>query len=287
MQSGDYQYWPVYPFQKDDKQGRIFSFVQLDDDSYMLRPAEGVEAVAIGLCILQSGQYQGMGLTYSEIELPVEVSRFVKKAASYEFFLGKWQLGDVVITITQKTAGSTYTIAGLSGMGDALGGVSVATGNYDANAHEFYLMEQALGGSFDTADHTDYFGSYQYGICDDYLAGMFHHSSGDYTAYPINTDEATRIFTAFINEDDVVEIIPGSCSYGTFYGYDACWVIRSGENAGKGNNYHKNGDEGILPAAMTKISSTTALPSSISRSGNFAPEVSQCTELKSFFKIAK
>ena len=287
LNSGNQSQWPLYPFQSSEKR-RIFNFCKCENGTFILRAADDeIESAVYNWQILE-GTNKGSGnIRNPYITFPASVEVFEKVEASYSDFLGKWQFGDVVITITQKAAGSTYTVAGLSGLDDALGGVSVATGNYDAAAHEFYLMEQALGGSFDTADHTDMFGSNQYGMCDDYLSGMFHHSSGDYAAYPTNTDAAARIFTAFITGNGVAEIVAGSCSYGEFYGYDASWVIRSGEYAGKGNNYHKDGDEGIIPATMTKISGTAALPSSISRSWKFVPEVSQSTELKSFFKIAK
>ena len=131
--------------------------------------------------------------------------------------------------------------------------------NYDAAKHEVYLLEQKMG-FFDTAD-VEAFGSNQYGICDDFLSGYFPYSNTGYFAYPFNTNDPSRLFTVYINTSGAGVVLKGSCSYGTFSHLDFLWVIRSGENAGKGNNY-SNPDHGMeIPETMQKASGSTSVSS--------------------------
>lgn len=257
----DNEYWPVYPFQSSTK-SRIFDFVLLDDGTYCFRSADDeIGAVMFGWVIL-TGQYAGRGNVYSAslVEFPAAVTKSDKVHASYEDFLGTWNFGDIVLTFTQKEAGSTYSVTGISGQTSICGNSKEITLNYDAAKHEVYLMEQKLG-YFDTADHTDMFGSNQYGVCDDYLSGYFPYGDSGYFAYPFNTSAPARIFTAYINTSGVGVVQKGSCSYGTFSHMDFLWVIRSGEYAGRGNNY-SNPDTGVaIPETMQKAGGTAAVSS--------------------------
>ena len=263
MSNGSERYWAIYPFRSDTK-SRAMNFIGLEDGTFVLRAgSEGVEAVLCGWVILQ-GTYAGSGNCYSgEIVFPATVEKFVKKAATYEDFLGKWKFATSTITISQKVAGSTYSVTGLFDVEELYGDVHEVVANYDAEKHEFYLMEQKLG-AFNTAD-VESFGSNQYGDCDDYLIGIFSYSGSTYPAYPYNTDEPACLFTAFINGNDVVEIIPGSCSYGPFVGLDYWWIIREGEDAGKGNSYHADSSGSYtyetLPETMTKVSGGSSVSS--------------------------
>lgn len=249
----DTGYWPVYPFGSQDK-SRVFEFVGTDDGQFVIRGAEGVDASVFGWVIL-TGEYTGRGNKYSgEIVFPATVTKFVKKAATYEDFLGQWSFGSSVITVDPKENGSTYSVTGLFGVDKLYGDVHEVIANYDPERHEFYIMEQKLG-SFDTAD-VSAFGSNQYGICDDFFTGVFNYGSSTYCAYGYNTKSPARLFTALINGENVVEIIAGSCSYGPFVGFDYWWIIREGENAGKGNSYHAIQGGGFdyepMPATMQR-----------------------------------
>ena len=284
MSDGSQQYWPNYPFQTSEK-SRVFSFVGKEDGTFELRPAEGVEATAFGWVIL-TGTYAGRGNTYNTIvELPAAVEKLDKVAADYADFLGNWNFGSDVITISLKQSGSTYSITGFFGQDEIFGDQKVLTGNYDAAKHEFYIMEQKLG-EFHTADHEE-FGSNQYGWCDDYFSGYFPYGSGGYFAYPFNTDSPVRIFTAYLNNSGEMEVTPGSCTYGTFTALDFIWVIREGSNAGKGNNY--NGDYGtMIPEKMTRAGSASSA-SSVSGKPATAPKAAdkRASNAAFRFKLSK
>lgn len=270
MSDNSQQYWPVYPFESDEK-SPIFNFVGMKDGTYELRPVGEVEAFICGWVIL-SGTYAGQGNTYgTAVALPVAITKVDKLPAAYGDFLGNWNFGSQVITIAQKTAGSTYAITGFSEQSEIYGDNKVVTGNYDAQKKEFYLMEQKLG-SFDTADVPS-FGSNQYGICDDHLSGYFPYSNSGYFAYPFNTDDPSRIFTAYLNSKGEMEIIAGGCKYGNFKSFDFLWVIRSGENAGDGNNYSYPGHGEEIPAVMTKASGAASVSSVHSGKTHVAPKV--------------
>ncbi len=276
MSNGSERYWGIYPFRSDDK-GRIFNFQGLENGTFVLRSArEDVEACLFGWVIL-TGTYAGSGNCYSgEIVFPTAVTKFVKLPAKYEDFLGNWNLGDVTITISQKVAGSTYSITGLAAQDEINGTVTEVVANYDSVNKEFYLMEQILGEWNNT----------NYGMCDDFLSGYFPYSGSGYFAYPFNTDDPSRIFTAYFNGDGEVEIIPGSCSYGGFTQFDFIWVIREGENAGKGNNY-SNPDNGMyIPEKLVKASGSSSVSSS-SKASSSRTVASVRAPQPSFFSIAK
>lgn len=280
MSDGSQEYWPNYPFGTSEK-NRIFNFVGMADGTFELRPAEGVEATIFGWVIL-TGSYAGRGNTYSTyVELPATVEKLDKVAASYADFLGNWNFGSDVITISQQQNGSTYSITGFFGQDEIFGDVKVVTGNYDAAKHEFYIMEQKLG-AFNTAD-VEAFGSNQYGWCDDHLSGYFPYGSSGYFAYPFNTNAPVRIFTAYLNHSGEMEVTPGSCTYGTFSAFDFIWVIREGEYAGQGNNY--NGDYGTtIPEKITKAGSTSSVPS-VSGKPATAPKAADKRAAKAAFRF--
>jgi len=270
MSSGSQQYWPVYPFQSDDKKP-IFKFVGAKDGTFELRPVGDVEAVSCGWVIL-TGSNKGLGNVYgSAVTLPVAVTKVDKLPAAYGDFLGSWNFGSQVITIAQKTAGSTYTVSGFYKQSDIYGDNHVVVGNYDAQKKEFYVMEQKLG-AFNTADIPS-FGENQYGDCDDYLSGYFPYGSGGFFAYPFNTNAPSRIFTAFLNSKGEMEVIAGSCAYGNFTSLDFIWVIRSGEDAGGGNNYSYPDHGTAIPAVMTKASGTASVSSVHGGKTSVAPKV--------------
>ena len=262
MSNDTQRYWPVYPFRSDEK-SRVFEFIKTDQGEYVIRGAEDREACVFGWLIL-TGENAGAGNAYSgEIVFPATVTRFVKKEATYEDFLGQWNFGSSVIRIDPKVNGSTYVVTGLVGLNSLYGDIHEVIANYDPERHEFYVMEQKLG-SFDTADVAA-FGSNQYGICDDFFTGIFSYGSSVYPAYGYNVEDSSRLFTAFINGEDVVEIIAGSCSYGPFVGFDFWWIIREGENAGKGNSYNAVQGGGFdyepLPGTMQKTSGASSVSS--------------------------
>ena len=256
----DEEFWPVYPYSTSTK-SRIFNFVGLDDGTYCLRSAsDNYGAVMFGWVIL-TGSYAGRGNIYSSslIEFPAIVTKSDKVHASYEDFLGSWVFGEAVLTISKKVEGSTYSVTGFNGQASIYGNSKEVIMNYDAAKHEVYLLEQKMG-FFDTAD-VEAFGSNQYGICDDFLSGYFPYSNTGYFAYPFNTNDPSRLFTVYINTSGAGVVLKGSCSYGTFSHLDFLWVIRSGENAGKGNNY-SNPDHGMeIPETMQKASGSTSVSS--------------------------
>lgn len=284
MSNNTQRYWPVYPFRSENK-SKIFEFVKLDDGSFAIRGAEGVEASVYGWVIL-TGSNAGGGNAYSgEIIFPAAVTKFDKQAASYNDFLGQWNFSGAIITIAPKENGSTYAITGIPGQDSIYGDSKEVIANYDSVHHEFYLMEQKLG-SFDTAD-VSAFGSNQYGVCDDFLSGYFPYSSSGYFAYPFNTDAPSIIFTAYLNGAGEVEIIPGSCSYGTFSSFDFIWVIREGENAGRGNNY-SNPDNGVvIPEKLVKAGASSSVSSLPKPSATTTPAAGTRAPQPSFFSIAK
>ena len=257
MSDNSQQQWPHYPFQTSEK-NRIFTFVKYGDGSYELRPDNEFES-AVFCWVILNGTYAGLGNTYNgEISLPAEVTKIDKQNASYADFLGKWNCSGATLTISAKVSGSTYNVTGIPAGDDIFSGDGTVEAVYDAAKHEMYLMEQKLG-SFDTADHVDVFGEYQYGVCDDYLSGYFTYGSSGYFAYPFYTTAPSRIFTAYLNGSNEMEINAGSCNYGPFANFDYIWVIREGDDAGNGNNYSYPDHGTPIPAKMTKTGNASSL----------------------------
>ena len=179
---------------------------------------------------------------------------------SYEDYLGSWKFGGNTISVSQKVAGSTYTVTGLPGLTSLYGTVHEVVANYNGETHEFSIMEQKLG-AFDTAD-VPAFGSNQYGVCDDYLSGVFAYSTSYYPAYPYNTSSAACIFTVALEANGEGTLTAGTCEHGAFIGLDFWWIIRTGTYAGKGNSYHASSDSFTyepLPATMVKIGTSSSV----------------------------
>ena len=147
-----------------------------------------------------------------------------KSVASYSDFLGKWILGDDLISITEKTTGSTYNVTGIKNQD----GIPAFEAEFVDG--KFILKEQKSSGTWDNPN---------YGICDLYLSAIYSSSYGSSTAYPFDTEEPATIFTGYILEDapDVVTLKAGSCKGGPFVAAAISWVIQSGENAGRGNTW--------------------------------------------------
>ena len=132
--------------------------------------------------------------------------------------------------------------------------------NYNGETHEFSIMEQKLG-AFDTAD-VPAFGSNQYGVCDDYLSGVFAYNTSYYPAYPYNTSSAACLFTVALEASGEGTLSAGTCEHGAFIGLDFWWIIRTGTYAGKGNSYHASSDSFTyepLPSTMVKIGSSSSV----------------------------
>lgn len=209
-----------------------------------------------------------------------------KVEAAYTDFLGSWKCGADIITISQQQNGSTYAITGFYGQDEIFGNLKVVTGNYDAATHEFYLMEQKLG-AFNTAD-VEAFGTNQYGDCDDYLSGYFPYGSSGYFAYPFNTSNPTRIFTAYLDGHGDMVVSGGACNYGAFSGFDFIWVIREGEYAGRGNNY-SDGDYGTeIPEKITKVGSASSVSSTSGKPAKAAKAAKSVAPKQAFrFMLSK
>lgn len=248
LTSGDESLWPLYP-QQADKPSKVLTFAQNADGSYVLRPNNGVEAVLFAW-VIQTGEYAGYGniITPATLLPNTNVEKVEITKASYSDFLGEWMFGDEQIMISQKEAGSTYSVTGFSMLDGLLGDITELEANYDEATGQFYMSEQTLG-SFDTADHRDMFGSNQYGVCDEMISGIFEYGGKEYFAYPWNTKSPSRLFTGYLNDSGEIELMAGSCQYGQFVGFDAIWVIRTGQHAGNGNNwrYETYLPEKILP----------------------------------------
>ena len=204
--------------------------------------------------IIQEGQYAMQGNTYgSPTSLPINnIKRVEKVAAKYEDFLGTWSVGEDVWTVSQKEAGKTYTVTGIYGLGDIYSGTQSVEAVFDAENGQFYMMEQKLG-EFNS-DDVEAFSANPYGICTDYLSGIFNYGSSSYVAYPFNSDSPNRLFSGVMDPSGNVQLNPGSCEYGTFASISYCWVIKEGEYAGEGNRYNY---VTTLPNEMVKKSAGT------------------------------
>jgi len=179
---------------------------------------------------------------------------------SYEDYLGSWRFGSNTLSVSQKVAGSTYSVTGLPGLTSLFGNVHEVVATYNSETHEFSIMEQKLG-AFDTAD-VPAFGSNQYGACDDYLSGVFIYGTSHYPAYPYNTSSAACLFTVALEANGEGTLSAGTCEHGAFIGLDFWWIIRTGANAGKGNSYNATSESftyETLPATMVKIGSSSSV----------------------------
>ena len=202
--------------------------------------------------IIMTGNNAGKGNNYGNpTATPITgVTKVVKIAGTYDDFIGKWQVGASTWVIEEKVKGSTYKVTGIAGLnGELRGKATEVEGSFDAETGSFYIMEQKLDGQdFEVG---------QYGLCDNYMCGVFTSGGRNWGAYPTNTDTATKIFTGYFDEEGKVNLFPGTCSYGVFIGIGYEWVIRSGEDAGAGNTDAASSLT-ALPAVMEKAEEATA-----------------------------
>ena len=233
----------------------VFTMAGLKDGTAMITPGEceyGTFAGFVFQWIIQEGEYAMMGNTYgSPVSMPIDnIKRVQKVKAAYEDFLGSWNVGGMdTWTITQKEAGKTYTVTGIYGLGDIYSGANSVEAAYDAENGEFYVTEQYLG-EFNS-DEISAFSQNPYGMCSDYLSGIFSYGGSTYPAYPVNVENPSTIFVGAMDPSGNVQLAPGSCDWGSFISLGFSWAIQTGENAGKGNKYNYLTD---LPNEMVKQS---------------------------------
>lgn len=124
--------------------------------------------------------------------------------ATYDDFIGQWMMGGSVLNITEKVNGSTYNVTGLVGQ-DEYGLAPVEAEFVDG---KFILKECATNEVINDS---------QYGEGEIYLTGVFNYSGTEYSAYPVNTEEPTTIFTGYIYEEGGnISVEAGACDYGPF-----------------------------------------------------------------------
>lgn len=152
---------------------------------------------------------------------------FPEAGASYEDYLGQWQMGTEVITITENVTGESYFISGIKNQINATYNYNVEHVNATFEDGYIVLKEQAT-------DATCSVGSY--GTCSIYLSGVFSQSGSTYGYYPINGTEPQEIFRGTLS-DGKINVIAGACKYGAFESMGFSWVIQSGTNKGKGNTF--------------------------------------------------
>ena len=235
----------------------VFTMAGLKDGTAMITPGEceyGTFSSFQFQWLIQEGQYAMQGNTYgSPVTLPISnITRVEKVSAKYEDFLGTWAVGEDVWTVSQKEAGKTYTVSGIYGLGNIYSGTKSVEAVFDAENGQFYMMEQKLD-EFNS-DDIEAFSANPYGICTDYLSGIFNYGANSYAAYPFNTDSPNRLVTGVMEPSGNVKLNPGSCQYGTFASIKFCWVIKEGQYAGQGNIYNY---ATTLPNEMVKQSAST------------------------------
>ena len=184
--------------------------------------------------IIQEGANAGAGNFFSgtsRVTLPISgIEKSKTVVASYDDFIGEWEMEGVsgYITIEAKEAGSSYLISGLPGYDG---------NNYPAVTATFedgvlVLKEQEL---------LDYTHS-TYGACKRIFTGVFTYNGNNYSFFWFNSenyqDVPQVVFTAKFQEDGTVNLLPGSCPFGTFVGFRYAWVIvdPDSSNYRAGNN---------------------------------------------------
>ena len=190
-------------------------------------------AVAAGISLdgTPTGDYKTFAFEKKE---PVSV-------ASYADFIGRWSVGGSILTVSEKTSGSTYNVAGLPGQED--NGLSSVEAEFSDG--KFILKEQKLPEAW---NHS------KYGACDIYLSGIFTKNYKSYAAYGWNTEEPSVILTGYMLEKGGdVTVAAGSCPLGKFQSFSLSWQIQAGENAGKGNYW----DE-VSISDMTRVKDASA-----------------------------
>ena len=223
FQYSAYFYYPMYGFTTEEVFEELTavgtseqSFEELEYGKYI--------AIATGIDDIggASGYYAAIEFEKKE---PVSV-------ATYADFLGKWDFNGTVIEISQNVEGQSYLLSGLPKQTETKAAVIAAFED-----GKLVLDEHKTDGSYVNPN---------YGACDVYCAGAFNYYGQDFSAYPINTEEPTNIFKAFMMEDGSILLKNGACEYGPFSGFCLNWVVQSGADAGKGNNF------GIVPLVTMK-----------------------------------
>lgn len=150
--------------------------------------------------------------------------------AKYEDYLGQWQMGTEVLTITANVNGESYYVSGIKNQVNTSYKYSID--HVDATFEDgyFVLREQKTSATCTVGT---------YGTCDIYLSGVFSQSGTTYGYYPINagtTGTPQEIFTGAF-ADGKINVLKGGCQYGDFVSMGFSWVIQSGTNKGKGNTF--------------------------------------------------
>lgn len=164
-------------------------------------------------------------------------------AAPYEEFIGKWIFGDVVLSVSQQEAGSTYTVTGLPGLNKFnSANPKPVTALYQDG--KFVLMEQIVG----EYNHTNY------GKCYDIVCGLFEAESSSGTImhfvnYPRYATTPSAIFSLYKSVAGGYGVLCGSSDNGILDQIGVRWVIAEGQNKGLGNTY---ADDLPIPSEVEK-----------------------------------
>ena len=239
--------YPNYPTNGDAAE--IFSLVGYKDGSYVLEAGScdyGAFNAFRFRWIIQTGDYAGMGNTYSTTSLPItDVQKVEMTAAKYEDFLGTWTVGEDTWTIKEKTPGETYSVTGLYGQDYLEGSVKEVEGGYDAANGQFFIMEQLLG-AYESSTEGE-------GVCYEAIAGIFTYSGTQYANYVFNSTTPVKLFTGRMQAGGSVELVPGTGAYAMFDGFDFLWFSVENDEAGG-----RFGAVTPLPATMIKASGMSA-----------------------------
>ena len=164
-------------------------------------------------------------------------------AAPYEEFIGKWIFGDVVLSVSQQEAGSTYTVTGLPGLNKFnSANPKPVTALYQDG--KFVLMEQIVG----EYNHTSY------GKCYDIVCGLFEAESSSGTImhfvnYPRYATTPSAIFSLYKSVAGGYGVLCGSSDNGILDQIGVRWIIAEGQYKGQGNTY---ADDLPIPSEVEK-----------------------------------
>ncbi len=186
--------------------------------------------VAVAAGIAADGTPTGDYKTYEfEKKEPVSV-------ATYADFIGRWKMGDKVLTVSEKVNGSTYNVTGLPNQDEN----GLAPVEAEFSDGKFILKEQKLSEAWNNP---------KYGDCDIYLSGKFNYNYKVYAAYGWYTEDPSVILTGYVREKGGgMTVYAGSCEKGKFLSFCLTWQIQAGENAGKGNFWPE-----VTISDMTKL----------------------------------
>ena len=169
--------------------------------------------------------------------------------ATYEEFIGKWLFGDVVLSVAQQTAGSTYTVTGLPGLNKfSSENPNPVTALYQDG--KFVLKEQIVGE----------WNNQSYGKCYDIVCGLFEAESTTgaimhFVNYPRYASTPSTIFTIYKNVAGGYGVFLGSSENGTLDQLGVRWVIAQGQYQGQGSTY---ADDLPIPSTVEKAPEASA-----------------------------